>query len=87
MTAHRSFSDEDTEFCLRRSETPVGVDGVAKGSPTGEVECLECGAVAYNVDAIPHDPDCPQRDVRSRWYWGSFGELPWREDWHAPAED
>ncbi|QHS17953.1 hypothetical protein GWK26_12780 [haloarchaeon 3A1-DGR] len=64
----RSFADPDTTFHLVRSQTPVNVDGFKLGEPTGEVECLECGAVEENIDEISHEPDCPQRFVHSRWY-------------------
>lgn len=68
----RSFADEDTEFVLEKSETPVSVDGFAKGEPTGEVSCLVCGASAAAPEYIPHNrvdgEECPQSDVRSEYY-------------------
>lgn len=68
----RSVFDEDTEFKIIRSKTPVTVDGVKIGAPTGRVACRECGAEAENVDEIPHDPDCDQRFTHSRWYLESM---------------
>jgi len=64
----RSFAEPDTEFELERSDTPVDVDGFKLGEPTGRVSCVSCGATAENVDEIPHDSDCPQRFVHSKWY-------------------
>jgi hypothetical protein len=65
---HASFTDAETEFVLETSDSPVTVDGYALGEPTGEVRCRECGAVARNVDEIPHAKDCDQRFVRSGWW-------------------
>ena len=64
----RSFADPDTHFQLERSETPVNVDGFKLGEPTGRLSCVECQAVAENVDEIPHKRDCSQRFVHSKWY-------------------
>ena len=64
----KSFSDPQTHFRMLRSETPVNVDGFKLGEPTGEIECEECGASHLNIDEIPHDADCPQRFVKSRWW-------------------
>jgi hypothetical protein len=64
----RSFSDPDTEFILEKSDTPVDVDGFKLGEPTGEVSCAECGQSAGAPEYIPHLPECPQADVRSRYY-------------------
>lgn len=64
----KSFADPDTHFELVRSDTPVNVDGFKIGEPVGEVECECCGAVAVNVDEIPHAKDCPQRFVKSGWW-------------------
>lgn len=68
MDPHNHFADPRTRFRLLVSETPVTVDGFAMGEPTGEVECLECGATHANIDDIPHDDTCPQRFVHSEWY-------------------
>lgn len=70
----RSFADPDTEFELVRSDTPVDVDGLKLGEPTGEVRCSECGQVAGAPEYIPHLPGCAQRDVTSRWY----DKMHWR---------
>ena len=75
----RSFTDPGTEFLLKRSQTPVDVDGYKKGELTGEVECMECGASAGNIDAICHDKTCPQRDVFSEWWRGTH-ENSYRSD-------
>lgn len=64
----RSFADPDTRFRFVRSPTPVDHDGYKFGEYTGEVECLECGARGDVVEHIPHFDECPQRDVRSRWW-------------------
>lgn len=65
---HKSFTDTDTHYRLIKSDTPPSVDGFRIGEPTGEVECEECGAVAENVDEIPHAKDCGQRFARSDWW-------------------
>lgn len=68
----KDFTDPDTHFEIITSDTPYTVDGFNKGEPTGEVRCEDCGQVAMNIDEIPHDPDCPQRWVRSRWWVAHF---------------
>lgn len=64
----RSVCDPETHFEILRSDSPVSVDGVPLGAPTGDCRCLECGAEAANVDEIPHAADCDQRWTRSRWW-------------------
>ena len=64
--------DPDTEYDVIRSETPVDDDGFKIGEPTGEVKCHECGAVAENIDELPHDPDCPQRFAKSDFWRDRF---------------
>ncbi|MDS0280325.1 hypothetical protein NDI85_21300 [Halomicroarcula sp. S1AR25-4] len=64
----RSFADPDTLFELVRSDTPVDVDGYKLGEPTGKIKCDECGAVAKNIDEIPHTQGCSQRFVLSVWF-------------------
>lgn len=64
----RSFADEDTEFRLVRSDTPVDVDGYKIHEPTGEIECEECGHRAAAPEYINHEETCDQADVTSRWY-------------------
>lgn len=73
---HRSFADPGTEFELVRSDAGAQ-DGHHVGELTGEVRCAVCGAQAVNVDRIDHDcvdgEPCPQRDVRSDWFWTQQG--------------
>ena len=64
----RSFSDSDTHFRIVRSDTPVDVDGLKLGEPTGEVQCLECGEIAMTPEDVPHPTGCDQRFVVSRWW-------------------
>lgn len=64
----RSFTDPGTVFEVIVSKTNIAVDGFALGEPTGEVECLECGESHLNIDEIPHESDCSQRFVHSKWY-------------------
>lgn len=64
----RSFTDPDTHFRLRRSDTPVTEDGYKMGELTGTVVCESCGQESGNVDAINHKPGCPQSDVVSEWW-------------------
>lgn len=63
----RSFAHPSTHFEFVRSEAGQD-DGHHVGEPTGEVRCVECGAVDANVDHIDHEADCPQTDVHSRWW-------------------
>ena len=68
----RSFADPDTFYHIVVSHTSISVDGFALGEPTGEIECLECGASHSNVDEIPHEKHCSQRFVHSEWYVNSM---------------
>jgi len=70
----RWFTHPSTHFTLVREEQPVGHGGITAPRPTGEVQCNECGAVAENIDEIPHDQDCPQRFAVSRWYAEQFSD-------------
>lgn len=65
---YRSFSDPETHFLIVTSDTPVSVDGYAKGEPTGEIRCASCGRKAGAPEYIPHEHGCPQADVKSRYY-------------------
>lgn len=74
----RSFSDESTHFEIVRSETPLDVDGYKIGEPK-YLRCTECGAQELltpdpspGVDELQHEPDCPQRYVKSRWWARNF---------------
>lgn len=61
-----SFADPRTKFELVR-----GAEGRSGGhinEPTGVVRCEACGAKHTNIDDIPHNSDCPQRFVHSRFY-------------------
>lgn len=68
----RSPFDPDTKYVLEKSDTPVTVDGFAKGEPTGEITCAHCGRTAKNVDEIPHSKCCDQRWVRTDWWAKHF---------------
>lgn len=76
----RSFADPETHFRINQSESPVTVDGYAKGEPKS-LECDECGAEVLidgpdghqtPIDNLPHDRECPQRDVVSRYFERQF---------------
>jgi hypothetical protein len=74
----RSFTDPDTEFELERSDTPVDVDGYKLGEPK-QLKCVACGAAVLltesptpGVDELQHEPACPQRFVKSRWWRNNF---------------
>lgn len=78
----RSFADPDTEFHIEPSDSPVSVDGVALGAPK-YLECAHCSAQIRidgpnghqaAIDDLPHDHDCDQRDVVSRYYIRKFVE-------------
>ncbi|GGN84465.1 hypothetical protein [Haloarcula pellucida] len=64
----KSFADPSTTFELVFEEVRVGDGGLTAPRPTGEIRCTECGATALNIDDFPHEQDCPQRFVHSRWY-------------------
>lgn len=72
----RSFADPDTHFEIVPSTTPPSVDGLAIDEPKF-LQCCSCGAKVRidegnrhrtAIDNLPHDRDCPQRDVVSRYY-------------------
>lgn len=64
----KSFADPDTHFEIVTTEVVVGRGGLTAERPTGLLRCEECGAVSHNIDDFPHDPNCSQRFVHSRWY-------------------
>ena len=72
MGNFESFADPETHFTLVKERRPVGTGGLEHEVYTGEVQCDECGEKAMNVEEIPHDQDCPQRGVHSRWYAAAF---------------
>jgi hypothetical protein len=61
-----SFADPRTKFRLVRGAE--GRTGGQINEPTGEIVCAACGGRHVNIDDIPHDADCPQRFVHSRFY-------------------
>lgn len=63
-----TFSSPRSKFETVTSDSPRHVDRFKLGGPTGEVFCLECHAPHQVVEEIPHDPDCRQRFVTSRWW-------------------
>lgn len=76
----RSFADAETHFAIVPSDSPITVDGYAKGEPKS-LECDECGAHVLidgpdghqtTIDDLPHDRDCSQRGVVSRYYEERF---------------
>lgn len=78
----RSFADPQTHFAIVPSESPVTVDGYAKGEPKF-LECDECDARVLidgpdghttTVDDIPHSRTCAQRDVVSQYYIEKYVE-------------
>ncbi|MFC6973662.1 hypothetical protein ACFQL1_01620 [Halomicroarcula sp. GCM10025709] len=68
MAGYLSFAAPETEFKLVWEEVEIGTGGLTEKRPTGEIRCVECGATAWNIDDFPHEQDCPQRFVHSRWY-------------------
>jgi len=58
MTRRPGWTRKDSRFRLVRSGTPVDVDGIKLGAPTGEVVCDHCGRGAAHIDWIRHGPDC-----------------------------
>ena len=78
----RSFSASDTHFAIVPSGSPPTVDGLAITEPKW-LKCSECGARVRidgpdghqtTIDNLPHDRDCPQRDVTSRWFREQFAD-------------
>jgi len=76
--SRRSFADPSTEFDLVASSTPISEDGYKIGEPK-LLQCAECGAGVLltedpspGIDELQHEPNCPQRWVRSRWWRKQF---------------
>jgi len=76
----RSFASPETHFRIEQSGSPPSVDGLAITEPKHLI-CDECGAKVRidgpdghqtAIDDLPHDHDCPQRDVVSRYYQDRF---------------
>ena len=76
----RSFSSPETHFRIVESGSPPTVDGLAITEPKF-LECAECGAQALidgpdghktTIDNLPHDRNCSQRDVVSRYFEEQF---------------
>ncbi|GAA0539495.1 hypothetical protein ABNG02_15815 [Halorubrum ejinorense] len=76
----RSFADRETHFRIVPSGSPPSVDGLAITEPKF-IECTECEARVRidgpdghqtTIDNLPHDRDCPQRDVVSQYYRDQF---------------
>jgi len=72
----RSFADPETHFRIEESGTPPSDDGLGPRAPKF-LACAECDARVRidgpdghqtAIDELPHDSDCPQRDVKSE-YW------------------
>lgn len=73
--------DEETHFEIEASDSPITVDGYAKGEPK-ELRCEECGASVLltedpspGVDELQHERWCSQRWVRSQW-WTEHLDVP-----------
>jgi hypothetical protein len=76
----RSFASPETHFRIEESGTPPSVDGLAITEPKYLV-CVPCGAKVRidgpdghttTIDHLPHERDCPQRDVVSRYFEDKF---------------
>lgn len=76
----RSFSSPETEFAIVPSGSPPTVDGLAISEPK-YLRCERCGAQVRidgpdghqtTIDNLPHDRDCPQRDVVSEYFEERF---------------
>jgi hypothetical protein len=72
----RSFASPETHFRIVPSGSPPSVDGMSITEPKW-LECTECGArvridgpdeTQTTIDNLPHDRDCPQRDVFSKYF-------------------
>ena len=76
----RSFASPETHFRIIQSGSPPSVDGLAITEPK-YIDCIECGARVRidgpeshttTIDNLPHERDCGQRDVVSRYYVERF---------------
>jgi len=76
----RSFASPRTHFRIVPSGSPPSVDGLAITEPKF-IECAECEARIRidgpdghqtAIDDLPHDHDCPQRDVVSQYFREQF---------------
>ena len=76
----RSFSSPETHFEIVPSGSPPSVDGLSMTEPK-YLRCSACGAqvridgpdeTQTTIDNLPHDRDCPQRGVASRYYEDRF---------------
>jgi len=76
----RSFADSETHFKIVPSGSPPTVDGLAISEPKF-LRCVECGAqvridgpeeTQTTIDDLPHDRNCSQRDVVSRYFEERF---------------
>ncbi|PHQ47208.1 hypothetical protein DJ68_03090 [Halorubrum sp. C3] len=76
----RSFSSPETHFEIVPSGSPPSVDGLSMTEPKF-LKCSSCGAqvridgpdeTQTTIDNLPHDRDCPQRGVASRYYEDRF---------------
>jgi len=72
----RSFADSETHFTIVASGSPPSVDGLAITEPK-YLQCSTCDAQVRidgpeqhttTIDNLPHERDCPQRDVFSRYF-------------------
>lgn len=70
---HRSFADPDTHFILVRAPETDHDVGMYEGQHLGVVVCPFCLGSNLNSDHIGHEPNCPQVNVRSEWYWQTRG--------------
>lgn len=78
----RSFADPETHFQIQESGTPPNEDGLGPRAPKW-LACDECGARVRidgpdghqtAIDELPHDHDCAQRDVKSRYWRQQFAD-------------
>ena len=76
----RSFADPGTHFEIVPSGSPPSVDGLAITEPKW-LQCATCDAKVRidgpdghqtTIDNLPHDRDCPQRDVVSEYFEERF---------------
>jgi len=76
----RSFSSPETHFEIVPSGSPPSVDGLSMTEPK-YLRCSACSAqvridgpdeTQTTIDNLPHDRDCPQRGVASRYYEDRF---------------
>lgn len=81
----QTLYDSEVELRLALSESPPTVDGLAIDEPKAW-ECPHCsasipidrdpsegGKFGAAAEELPHDAGCPNRGIKTDWWWRQFG--------------